>query len=158
MVQATVIESSDPLQTLSRLLLTVEHMSCKLTNAEGTVATMSTSLLTLSLKTFQAMLAVQCSVGAASLVTPDRDIIRTGALSDEESHFLHVRYCSKPAGTDIDHSCEVRMAPAFVTYDIAVFSQFSAFFTMHGEDAVDLSALGAQATTRVREMKVRSRL
>lgn len=156
-MQASVIESSDPLQLLTQVAVTVKETSVQLVDGEGTLATLSAALMRLGLSTFQAMMAAWCSVDSMALLTPATDIVRTGALSTEESNFLHIDYTSRPHETDIDHAVRVRMAPAYVTYDIAAFERFQSFFTMSDEAAVDLSALGAQATTRMQEMRVRPR-
>ena len=152
-----MIESSDPLQLLTQVALTVSETSVQLVDDDGTVATLSATLMRLGLHTFQAMMSAWCSVDSMALVTPATDLIRTGALSDEESHFLHIGYTSRPHETDIDHAVKIRMAPAYVTYDIAALERFQRFFTISADDdAVDLTALGAQATTRMQEMRVRA--
>lgn len=153
-MQATVIESSDPLQVLSCVDVTVKMMSLQLMDRHGAIATMSASMFALTLRTYQAMLFAECSVGSAGLVTPERDIIRTGALSSREANFLHLEYTSRPHETDIDHAVKVRMAPAYVTYDLAIFDRCRAFADVQGDETLDLSALGAQAATRLQEMQV----
>lgn len=152
-----MLESSDPRQVLSRLTVTVKRLSLQLTAATGTLATMSGSLLHSTVATYPSMLAAEVSVGAAALTTPIEDIVRTGALSPAESHFLHVGYTSQPEGRPgVDHAVAVRMAPAYVTVDVPVLQRLAAFFALDGAAAVDLSALGAQAATRIQEMQVRA--
>jgi hypothetical protein len=156
-VQAAVIESSDPLQVLSRLELTVEQMSLQLTDAEGTISTLSASVLRCALRTYQAMLSAKCSIGAAGVTGPSSDLIRTGALPGDDVQFLHVDYTSKPHDSDVDHAVKVRMAPAYVTYDLTILERFRACAQLDvtGDGSLDLTALGAQAATRLQEMQVR---
>jgi hypothetical protein len=149
-----VIESSDPLQLLTRLKITVNEVSLQLADKAGILATMSASMLGFGLHTFQAMTAMWSSVDSTRLTTPSSDIVRTGGLSDEESHFLHVDYTSHPHDTDIDHAVKVSMGPAYVTYDLSELERFIAFFRMAGDEDVDLTALGAQAALRFQEMQV----
>jgi hypothetical protein len=154
-VQASVVQSSDPLQLLTRLKVTVQEVSLQLVDRAGVVATMSASVLAFGLHTFQAMTAMWCSVESAQLTTPSSDIVRTGGLSNEEAHFLHIDYTSHPHDTDIDHAVKVSMAPAYVTYDMAELERLITFFRMAGGEEVDLTALGAQAVIRFQEMQVR---
>ena len=62
----------------------------------------------------------------------------------------------RPEDTQIDHDIRVRMAPSYVTYDVGTIHRIQNFFAMDGGDALDLSALGAQASARIREMQVRT--
>lgn len=158
-VQASVIESSDPLQLLTRTVLVVKKTSMCLEDRTGVVATLSAHNMQLTGEFYQVTKKWSCSVGSSALVSEDSNIIRTGALSDQEDQFLAVEYVSlppqeKPEDTPIDHDIRVRMAPSYVTYDVATTHRIQNFFAMDSGDALDLSALGAQASARIREMQV----
>ncbi len=149
------IDSSDPLQLLTHIQMMVRKMSLQLTDANGMIAMTSARMLGLSLQTFKVMRVAQCMIEAAGVATPEHDVIKTGALSESEANFLHVEYKMQPHDTDVDHAVKVRMAPAYVTYDLAIVERVQAFAQVSGDEALDLSALGVQAATRLQEMQVR---
>ena len=155
-----MIESSDPLQLLTRTVLVVKQTSMCLEDREGVVATLSAHNMQLTGEFYQVTRKWSCSVGSSALVSEDSNIIRTGALSDQQDQFLAVEYVSlppqeRPEDTQIDHDIRVRMAPSYVTYDVGTIHRIQNFFATDGGDALDLSALGAQASARIREMQVR---
>lgn len=159
MLQASVIESSDPLQLLTRAVLVVNNTSMCLEDATGDVAILSAHNMQLSADLFQVTRKWAVSVGSSALVSEDSNIIRTGALSDQEDQFLSVEYISsppqeRPEEVQIDHDVRVRMAPSYVTYDLATVHRIQEFFTIDHEGGLDLSALGAQASARIQEMRV----
>jgi hypothetical protein len=154
-----VIEISDPLQLLTRTVLVVKKTSMCLEDSKGVVATLSAHNMQLTGEFYQVTKKWSCSVGSSALVSEDSNIIRTGALSDLEDQFLALEYQSlppqeKPEDTQIDHDIRVRMAPAYVTYDVPSIQRIQSFFAIDHGDGLDLSALGAQASARIQEMQV----
>lgn len=154
-----MIESSDPLQLLTRTVLVVKQTSMCLEDGDGAVATLSAYNMQLTGEFYQVTKKWSCSVASSALVSEDSNIIRTGALSDQEAQFLAVEYVSLPAqerpeDTQIDHDIRVRMAPSYVTYDVATIQRIQDFFAIDHGDGLDLSALGAQASARIQEMQV----
>ncbi|NJR42339.1 MAG: hypothetical protein HC767_06450 [Akkermansiaceae bacterium] len=160
-LQASVIESSDPLQLLTRAVLVVKKTSMCLEDRAGVVATLSAHSMQLTGEFYQVTNKWSLSVGSSALVSEDSNIIRTGALSDQEDQFLSVEYLSQPPqespeDTQVDHDVRVRMAPSYVTYDVATTHRIQNFFAVEYGDGLDLSALGAQASARIQEMQVRA--
>lgn len=153
-MQASVIESSDPLQLLTRIEVAVNKTSICLVDRDGTAATFSASALELTHEIFQVTAKAVCSIGSSALVSPDCNIIQTGALSDQDPQFLLVEYIKQPYDRSVDHDVRVRMAPSYVTYDVHSIARIQNFFVMEDQQMLDLSALGAQAATRIQEMQV----
>eukprot|EP00892_Ulva_mutabilis_P007576 jgi/Ulvmu1/5190/UM021_0207.1 len=151
--QASVIESSDPLQLLTRIAVTVNKTSVCLVDSSGTVATMSAAALKLTHEMYQVEAKATCSIGSSALVSPGCNIIQTGALSDQDPEFLLVEYTQNPHSQNVDHDVSVRMAPSYVTYDVDAVARIQQFFIMEEQQILDLTALGAQAATRIREMQ-----
>lgn len=151
-----MIESSDPLQLLTRIAVAVNKTSVCLVDKDGTVATMSASALKLTHEIFQGMAKATCSIESSALVSPGCNIIQTGALSDKDNpQFLLVQYTRQPHNHNVDHDVKVRMAPAYVTYDVDAIARIHQCFIMEEQQMLDLSALGAQAATRIQEMQVK---
>lgn len=153
-MQASVIQSSDPLQLLTRIAVTVSRTSICLVDSNGIVATMSAAALKLTHEMYQVAAKAICSVGSSALVSPDCNIVQTGALSDQDPQFLLVEYTQQPHDCNVDHDVRVHMAPSYVTYDVDAVARIQQFFIMEEQQILDLSALGAQAATRIREMQV----
>lgn len=115
---------------------------------------MSAAAFMLTHEIFQVTAKAICTIGSSALVSPNCDIVQTGALSDRDPQFLLVEYTKNPHQSQIDHDVRVRMAPSYVTYDVVSVARIHQFFTMEEQQILDLSALGAQAATHIQEMQV----